>query len=321
MNFQVECRCAGLPLSPGQSGCNPMVGRHKFPIFFHYIDSDGNFNGVADGDVLDEAYLDAKLNETDPKKRWYVFPEMFGLAAPPPENETEDRDGIPVPTGEEIKQPVTFHHSKEDANPALKAAYDSIKCEDLGVMYATYAGQLDGMNDGSGNLIGMHIQQGTMSAQYAEPVKGELQKMMISYLMDELENDANRDFIEAESIAYPVKSWFTNQPIQILPSEVVAESTTALVVIKLDGLYGQVGRKKPITGIVSADFSPDFGVTTAAVYNKTDDANVVIVAAEDGGEPGKYTLTYAVAQDSNDEVWIDIFKAGYLMGTLKVTVP
>lgn len=317
MNFQVECKCAGKPLNAGQSGCIPMVGRDKFSIFFDYKDSTGALNSIPSGTTLDQAYLVAKLNETDLSKRWWIMPEMFAVESPVPENETEDIDGIPFPTGEEIKQPALFQHVKESANPAVKAAYDSLKCRDLGMYTATYKGQLAGMNDGSGNLIGVHIQEGTLSAQWSAPVKGAVQKLMVSYLVDELENDANRDFIEAGDIAYPTKDWFANQPLEVLAHE-VSNAGQVTITFTLDALYGQVYRKMPITGIVSNDISPDDGVTLATVYNETTAANVGMTIVESGAIPGQYVGTLAIAQAVSDVIKIDLSKSGYNMQSLRV---
>ena len=317
MLFSIECQCAGTPLSPGQPGCIPLVGRDKFPIFMPYTDDTGALNGVPKDTVLDEAFLISKLNETDASKRWYVFPEMFNIDTPPSENETEDIDGVGVPTGEEIKQTASFMHVGEEANPALKAAYDSLKCLDLGVIFGTFKGQLNGMNDGAGNLVGIHVKQGTVSAQYAPPVKGAVQKMMVSYIVDDLENDANRDFIASDSIAYPVKNWFTNQPLEIIPLE-VSNSGQDTIVITLDSLYGGVFRKKPIEGIVTAEFSPDLGVTPGEVFNESTSANVAVTAAESGTVPGQYTLTLVAPQTATNIIAVNIFKAGYNMRTLKV---
>ena len=317
MLFSIECQCAGTPLNPGQPGCIPLVGRDKFPIFFPYTDDTGALNGIPAGTVLDEAFLIAKLNETDASKRWYVFPEMFNIDTPPAENETEDIDGVGVPTGEEIKQTASFMHVGEEANPALKAAYDSLKCQDLGVIFGTFKGQLNGMNDGAGNLVGIHVKQGTLSAQYAPPVKGAVQKMMVSYLVDDLENDANRDFINSDAIAYPVKNWFTNQPLEIIALEI--SSAVAAATFTLDSMYGGVGRKKPIEGIVTADISPDLGGTTGEAYNVTQAANESGTLVESGTVPGQYVFTYTAPITLGDVIDIDVFKAGYHMRTLRLT--
>jgi hypothetical protein len=295
----------------------PMVGRDKFAVFFDYTDSNGDYNGIPAGTVLTQAWLEAKLNNVDPTVRWYIAPEMFNIAAPAPEAETVDRDGIPVPTGEETKQPITYEHSKEEANPALKAFYDSIKCRDLGVIFITKSGQLNGMNDGTGDLIGIHIQLGTLSAQYAAPVKGQLQTMMVSYLVDELENDANRDFIGSESISYATKNWFASQPLEVIPLHV---SNSGTITFTLDGLYGGVDRKKPIEGFVSADFSIDDGVTTSEAYNQTTASTVTFTVAESGTIPGQYVGTLGTIASPGDIIQIGIFKSGYNMRDLLVTM-
>lgn len=316
MLYSIECQCNGSPLNPGQPGCIPLVGRDKFPIFFEYTNSDGDLNGVQAGTVLDEQFLIDQLNETDKTKRWYVFPEMFNIETPPAENETEDIDGVPVPTGEEIKQQAKYEHIGEEANPALKAAYDSLKCLDLGVIFGTYKGQLNGMNDGNGNLVGIHIKQGTLSAQYAPPVKGTVQKMMVSYLVDDLENDANRDFIASDDIAYPVKNWFTNQPLEIISPKASQSGTTAEINFELHSLYGGVNKKKPIESIVTNDVSPDLGVTQGEIYNETQDANAAGVLVEN--TPGNYTFTFTLAQTLNDYVILRIFKQGYHMRDVRI---
>lgn len=309
MTFDVECQCAGTPLNPGMPGCMPLVGRDKFLIFFDYTDSDGNLNGIPAGTVLDQTYLEGKLNEADPTKRWYVMPEIFGKEAPTPENETEDRDGIPVPTGEEIKQPFTFHHSKEEGNPALKAVYDSIKCRDLGYLSVTYKGQIAGMHDGNGGLIGVHLQKGTLFAGYMEPVKGVLQKMNISFLVDELENDANRDYFPADLIAYPAKNWFADQPIEVV-LKIVGDPSTTELVVDARSIFGQAGNKSPIRNLVTADWNGT-GAAPSSVRNVTDDADVTITSAESATIPGRYTLTYGVAQDASDVIRVGVTKTGY----------
>ena len=313
MEFQIACECAGSPLNPGQPGCMPLVGRDKFPIFMDEFDSTGVLNLAPL--VLDEAALIAKLNATDPRDRWTVFPEMKNLAAPPATNETEDIDGIPVPTGEEIKQPVTFEHTVSDGNPALKAAYDSRACRDNVVMFATFKGQLNGMNNGSGRLRGIKIQSGTLSAQYSAPVKGTNQKMMVSYLVDELENEANRDYVPAASIAYPTKSWFTKQPLQILPLE-VSNASQDTIVFTLNSLYGEVGQKSPITAIVTGDIND--GTTAGDVYNETTALAVSQTLVE--SPDGTYTMTLAAPQAVGNVIKIDIVKTGYAMRSFRVTL-
>lgn len=319
--FLIECQCAGKPLVPGHSGCMPLVSRAKFPIFMYMTNSSGQPNSIPAGTVIDQAYVQGKIDavNTNPADAWFIYPEMYNLAAPPGENETEDRDGVPIPTGEEIKQPITWEHSKEDANPALKASYDSLKCNEIGVIYGTYSGQLEGMNDGNGNLIPMKLQGETLSAQYGAAVKGSLQKMMVSMLMDELENEANRDYISSESIAYPVKNWFSIGAIEIIPYE-ISNATQTIILFRANALYGGVDFKKPVTGLVTADLSPDKGVTTGEVYNKSTAANVAATLAESSTEPGAYTLTLTAAQTATNEIWIDFFKSGVSMRTFKVTL-
>ena len=319
MLYEIECQCAGTPLNPGQSGCMPMVGRDKYFILFDRVDSTGALNGVTAGTVMNQAWITGKLNDTDQTKRWTIMPEIFAYEAPSPENEVETIDGIDMPTGEEIKQKFTFQHVKEDANPALKASYDSRKCRDLAFLTVTYNGQLAGQNDGDGNLIGIPLQSGSLSAQYSRPTKGAVQKVMVSGNVDELVNDANLDYIPSADIAYPAKRWFALQPIEVVPV-LVSQSGQDTLVLNLNQLYGGVGLKKPIEGIVSADWSYNLGVTDATIYNTTTAASVVITSAESGVTPGQYTMTLAAPANPDDILKIDLFLSGYGMRSFYVTV-
>jgi hypothetical protein len=141
---------------------------------------------------------------------------------------------------------------------------------------------------------------------------------MVTMQIDELENDANRDFISSEAIEYPAKNWFSNQPLQIIPTE-ISNSDQDTIVLRLNGLFGGVDFKKPITGIVAADLSPDNGTTTANVYNVTTAANVVTTLVP-SATAGLYTATLASAQTAADVIKVDVFKAGYLMNSLYVTL-
>lgn len=310
--FVIACECAGEALSPGQPGCMPLVGRDKFPIFMDRVDSSGNLNGITAGTVLDVAFLISKLEATDERDKWSVFPEMKNLAAPPAEKETEDIDGVAVPTGEEIKQPVTYEHTVEDGNPALKAAYDSRACRDIVVIFVTFKGQLNGMNDGAGNLIGIKVQAGTLSAQYAPPVKGVNQKMMVSYIVDELENEANRDYIASGNIAFATKDWFTKQPIEVIMTE-VSNAGQITIVFKANSLYGGVDQKSPIEGIETADINDG---ASGFVFNETTQLSVAETLVEDS--PGNYTMSLALAQSADDVIKIDLVKTGFHMLSFRV---
>lgn len=311
MLFEKQCECAGTPRNPGQSGCLTEATRDVYKIYCHYYDADGNINAIPAGTVLNEAFITGKLNETDPTKRWYITPRIENLQAPQPEAETETIGNKDLKTGEEIKQPETYEHVKNDANPALLAFYDSIDCITLGEFAITRTGQVTGMNDGEGNLIPVKIENDTMSAQYGKPVQGTTQKVYVSYMVDELENDANRDLIDPSTIEYSALKWFNKQPQEVIAYKVSA--TTTALTVNLQKMFGGVNFKSPAKGFVTADVSPDLGVTTGEVFNKTTGLNVAGTLAE--GDNGQYVFTYGVAISTSDVVEFTIFKEGYNMRT------
>lgn len=317
--FEIGCQCAGRPLAPGQSGCMPQAKRDKFPIFMYKYGSDGSRNSIPAGTVLNQTYITNKLNAALDADRWWIFPEMFGLEEPGAENETEDIDGVAFPTGEENKQPWTWFHGKKNYNPALKAAYASFACEEIMVMFITYAGQVSGISDGTGGLTGIDIEGGSIFATPSRAVKGATGKLMVQITEDSLVNPADYDHIEAESIAYSALNWYDLQPIELILTE-ISQSGQDTLVFRANYLYGNANFKKPYTGLLTADVSPDNGSTTGEVYNQTDDLNAAGVLSESSSTPGLYTWTFNDYQHAGDVCKLDLFKTGISSRGLEFTI-
>lgn len=308
--FEVSCQCAGKPYSPGQNGCMPQAGRDKFPIFVYLTGSDGTANKITAGTTLNQAWITAKANAVDKRDAYYVLPEMYGLAEPPAENETEDIDNVPHPTGEETKQPWTWEHAKDDYNPALKAVYDSLKCQKIGVFFVTIDGCVSGINDGYGNLLPIPLEGKSLFATPSRAVKGTTAKLMVSMLEDELVNGANYDFIDAADIEFDARSWFAVMPIECIFTE-VSQSGQDTIVFNVNSLYGGVDFKSPVTGLETADIAAVDGTESGNVYNETDLLYAPGTLTESATIPGQYTFVFNDYQHDGDICFMQIFKEGY----------
>ena len=308
--YEVACQCAGKPYSAGQNGCMPQAGRDKFPVFVYMNGSDGTPNKIVPGTVLNQAWIVAKLNADDKRDAFYVLPEMYNIGEPSAENETEDIDNVPYPTGEETKQPWTWEHAKKDYNPGLKAVYDSLKCQDIGVFFITYDGAISGVSDGEGNLIPIKLEGGTLFATPKRAEKGVTAKLMVSMIEDELVNGANYDHIPAESIDYDARLWFANAPIECVFQE-ISQSGQDTIVFSVNSLYGQVGVKDPVTGLETADIAAIDGSNSGNVYNETDLLYAPGTLTESSTVPGQYTWVFNDYQHDGDVCLLQIYKSGY----------
>ena len=289
MSFLIDgCVCTGELVATGQLNCMPEPKRDAYKIFLPYYDSTGAINTVAKGTVINEAYILGKFTDGD---------TTFN-------------------TGEEIKVAQTFEHVRKVGNAAMLAFYNQAGCNELGMFSVSRTGQLKGMNDGEGNLIPIKLQDDSLSAQYSEPVAGQSQKVMVSYTVDELENDAFKDFIDADSIAYSALKWFTKQPKELIAYIVAA--TTTNIVLELSAMIGSVGKKSVQLGFVTADLVSSDDATTGELYNITDGANAAGTLTYDAINE-QYTFTYAVPVASADEINLAITKTGYHFKTIKLT--
>lgn len=315
MSYLIQgCACASVAYNPGLASCVPVATRDAFKIYVSYYDSTGAINKIPAGTVINEAYITAKLNNTDPKVRWYIAPKIENNTPSAPEMETESIGNQTFSTGEEIKQAETFEHVRKDAHPSLIGFYDSIACMELGEFSISRSGQLKGLNDGEGNLIPKKLQDGSLNASYVPALPGQTQRVMVTRTDDELENDAFVDFIDVDQIAYPALKWRLLQPIELTPY--IISATTSSIIFKLQ-TAGSVGYKAPATGFVTADLvSSDTG-TTGQVYNVSED-NDAAGTLTYNATLQQYTFTYGTAVTSGDEIILKIVKTKYHMQNVSI---
>ena len=98
--------------------------------------------------------------------------------------------------------------------------------------------------------------------------------------------------------------------LDILGSEDTSVPNTATTVrINLTYCYGDFNNLNPFKGAVSADFSPDNGVTPDVLFNVTQSANISISSVTEVSD-GVYDLVLAAGAVSTDVISVDIFKTG-----------
>lgn len=309
---QVTCECNGAPLNSGLS-CVEQIKTWDYMVMVDYQDSTGAVNSIISGTTIDSAFVQGKLNETDVSKKWTIFPKLWAVEDVRAEPLTESIDNIDFVERLGTRTFVGNHIGKFAA-PQMVAVYNSRKCRDNAVFGLTSAGQIEGTNPNlAGDLNPIRVQNDTLVATYQKPTKAPTkQKVLVQFAIDETEADECLDFISPANIAYGTSNWYSDAPIDVIGTGTSGALTE--VVVTLTERFGSVSKNR-ITGLVSADFSPDNGTTTGAVYNKTTSSNVTLTGAvETVGTPGEYTLTF-IAQTASDVISADIFKTGLDMRT------
>lgn len=305
------CVCGGVPLNTGTSGCIEQIKTWEYLMRVDQQDSTGAYNYIPLGTDLTEVYVKAKLNNTDPTVKWTIFPRIWQVEDVRGDSLKETIDNVEFVEDQGPRTFSAFMIGKQ-ASPQMLAAWESFACRSNAVYGLTSAGQIEGNNpDLAGDLYPIKVQDETWDAIYIKPSKApSKQKIAIKFTIDETEEDATLDFISSASITYPTANWYGDAPIDVVGYEVAGGASTTQVIIKMKERFGSV-KKNDISGLVTADFSPDNGVTPGNIYNTTSSANVAlsgVTVATVAGEL-QYTLTFP-AQTALDVVSIDIFKEG-----------
>ena len=85
---------------------------------------------------------------------------------------------------------------------------------------------------------------------------------------------------------------------------------TATMVIDVFAKFGNIVTNTPIEGLLNTNLKSSNNGSAGAVYNITDNANVVCTMAESSTIPGRYTLTFFASVTVGDDIQVLFAKNG-----------
>lgn len=309
MDFEA-CTCGSGGKNTGITTCVPVIGRIAFPIFVQTTDADGNTNSIKSSDfvngILPESFIDGKINEVDPSKRWYPTPKINTVTDVRAEANTFDVDGIAVIVDQGVRTFAGSYYAKK-GSPKFAGVINSFQCIDTSYFEVTVEGAIAGIVNGT-ELLPIAIESGTLNAIVVKKTKTDPNSVAITFAVEELVRDENLMQISAAQIEGNML--LKKGLLDVLGSEDTSVSNTATTVrINLTYCYGDFNNLNAFKGAVSADFSPDGGITTDALFNVTQSANISISSVTEVSD-GVYDLVLAAGAVSNDVISVDIFKTG-----------
>lgn len=318
MSATTGCLCASSPKATGRPDCVERRGVSNGAVLGFYQVADGTINQIPEGTDLTQAYVEGKFNETDFKDRWYQLPRNYMVVNERAEDDKEDIEGISKRTGEAGTRTRTFQLIGKDATPEALAYLRSLQCRGLAFFDLTKKNQIVGTNIGDGNLRMTKIEDDTFEVIATYASEGVIEKIMVTWVIDETELDEEQDYIPSALITYQPRFWYQSAPQQVCISYVDQDALTDIVVT----LKWMRNKFNPdgLTGFVAADFNTEESNTPATVYNKTTSSNVTVTVVE-SSDPDQYTLTLAAPQNEGDEILIGIYdKTGYFAEQISVTL-
>ena len=295
-----NCNCdTGLfNLQSGSCLINPAITR-KF-VFVEYFKADGTINGIDLSAPFGEAEIDALLNQTDKKLRWFLSDTASNFVTERADPNTETIDNVNFITSQGIRT-MTADFLASSAELAKKI--DSNNCVEMGVYLIDEDNGISGILSRDGFLDPIRLERNAFG-KVVFPTESTIFKVMFSSTWQKSVQDGNLRVLSYSD--HQTDMLNKRGLIDVNASDVsVLSATTATIRFTTnDGsAYGSA-----FTGLLVGDFAM-FNVTTAA-------AVVPSLAVEN--PDGTYLLKFA-AQTTSDLGTITATSAGFEFEVANIT--
>jgi hypothetical protein len=298
------CNCNYGLGNTGVPGCQTLQSVTKKLILVPINKADGTRNSIAIGDVIDAAYLTARINDADESARWYPTPLLDNVENTKADSLFESlnsgsnifiQEGVRTFTGVFIKQGPTFLGK-------LKSG----RCVSFGVYMIDIDGSLTGYlsNDGQ-ELYPISVDKETFNPVLMPATDSTVAKIMLSFEFLRTQMDENLKSISAQDIAADVLS--SNGLLDGFVA--ISADTTTDFTATVTSSYGSFNSPLRIEGLLLADFT---------VYNITTASAVVITSVTEVAD-GEYAVVIP-AQTALDSMRLSIVKDGFLFEVATWTI-
>lgn len=297
----MECTCETGLGNLGLPACFANTDVAKRIIILPYLKTDGTINGIdLASDTLDQTFLDSKFKAAVKADRWYITPEIKNIVNERAEEireEFEDGTSLPVQDGARTLTGII-----PNAGPEFKKELDKAGCNKIGYYIVDKSGNLIGNLSREGYLDPIKIQDKSLVANFMFATDTTVQKVEMSFIVDQLMDDANIKMILASSITGDLMG-----ATSLIDAKLNGSATSisnAGFTANLVTPYG--GAQNPIEaeGLLLADF---------VAYNVTQSAAEPLTSVTETS-PGVYAFVYTSAVSSADVIRV----SGIASGTLGV---
>ena len=301
-----KCKCDDGILNSGIQACSSGFGRVKKLIFVPYYDSTGAKNSISNTDVLDKAFYEAKVNESDASEKWYPTDEIFNIVDERGDDVVETIEGVDfniesgkrVFTGEFVND-----YSK---SPAYTAFLKSLTCPLVGVYYVDEYGDIIGQSNGD-NLDPFLIQRGSVKVKYIPKSFGSVGRNQITYTLGSSNTDADIKFRVSEDDAELLD---LNGLVSVELSSFVSTTTTAVNGVAL------LGNSTNQSGIAFGAEAANF-----EAYNVTLAAPITIVSATANAVTGGIDFVLTAGDvNTTDSITIKTNLSGFESNVIALTL-
>lgn len=295
--------CNGA-LNTGQPSCVPKKGVDSGLFMVNQIANDGTANKIPFGTIIDAAYIEARINDTDESKKWFPVQDLKTVTGERAENVTQDIDGV----SQNVKQGARNYNGTiygNAGNPQMEGALKSRASIRDAYFKISLEGDLTGNLEAvSKDLLPIKIEFGTLKVLYKEPTASEVQNVNIQFSVKETEKDSNMRTLNAASITtdlVDVKGLIDVQGVVTLPAITGFTLNAELI-------YGNPFALPAFTGALVADW-----VLTDTVLG------VVVPASAIEGADGEYVFLATLT--STNTIVLTSSKIGFELEPITFVIP
>lgn len=291
-----NCNCdTGLfNLQSGSCVVNPSITR-KF-IFVEYFKADGTINGIDLTAPFGETEIDARLNQTDKKLRWYLTDTASNFVTERADPNTETIDNVNFITSQGTRtMSADFLASSAD----LAKKIDSNNCIEMGVYLVDEDNGISGILSRDGFLDPIRLEKNAFG-KVIFPTESTIFKVMFSSTWQKSVKDGDIKVLTFDDHQTDILNKRGLIDVEAKNAAATSGGSATIEYITSDGsAYGSA-----FTGLVVGDF---------AIINVTTNSAVSpITAIEDPN--GTYTITFS-SQTAADVGTIVASKQGFEIGT------
>ena len=278
-----------MPYNTGLPNSQSKVINQAVLIVLVMLKTDaGAFNGIDAGDILAQAYLDAKTQNADESVRWYPlgFKRLQNVVTERTESATVSYDtGNSAKTTQGVR---TFSGIFSGSGADVQQIIDSFKCKSIGFYAIDKCGTIIGTVATDGSLRPTPIFTGSLDTIMEQGGSSDRAGgIMVSFEVDQLAKDSQLGYVADSAITGDL----LNLSGLIEAISTVSNISTTGFKLTIDTLSGAFDDKVPVEGLVLVDFT---------VYNVTDSLAITVTSVTES-PAGVYTFVIP-AQTVSDVV-------------------
>lgn len=271
------CACNGTLINTGVPNKQRIVASGVKLFVVPMKADDGTANVILSTDTIDQAYVDALINQEDPSKRWYPIGEF--------ENQEDLRADAVVETfasgASSITQQGVRSYTGWLVNYAPKYIENlkSFKCSEFGIFSVDSCGALTGSESKDGTkLAPIRVNGNSWNPMYVKATPTVSAKVQLQFEFSQLERDASLRVISENEITADL---LDAEGLLEINAAISAEATTGFVAaLTVDYDIFQDASKSIVPAWVLADF---------VLFNQTTNLPIVITSVTEAPE-GTYTF-------------------------------